>query len=36
MVGSGTFYYQLWYRSLPIMFCTPEAFNLSNGRALSW
>jgi len=35
--GSGTFYYQLWFRNTPIMFCDPvAAFNLSNGRALSW
>ena len=36
MAGSGTFYYQLWFRNTPAMFCTPDAFNLSNGRALSW
>jgi FG-GAP repeat len=37
MAGAGTFYYQLWFRSVPIMFCDPSAaFNLSNGRSLSW
>ena len=36
MAGAGTFYYQLWARNTPAMFCTPEAFNLSNGRALTW
>jgi hypothetical protein len=35
--GAGTFYYQLWYRSTPSTFCDPfAAFNLSNGRELSW
>jgi hypothetical protein len=35
--GSGTFYYQLWVRNTPIMFCDPAAaFNLSNGRTLVW
>jgi hypothetical protein len=35
--GSGTFYYQLWFRNTPIMFCNPTAaFNLSNGRTLTW
>jgi hypothetical protein len=34
--GSGTFYYQLWFRNTPVMFCTPSAFNLSNGRILDW
>jgi hypothetical protein len=34
--GNGTFYYQLWLRNQPTMFCTPEAFNVSNGRALTW
>jgi hypothetical protein len=34
--GPGTFYYQLWYRTLPSGFCTTAAFNLSNGRALAW
>jgi hypothetical protein len=37
MAGPGTFYYQLWFRSTPIMFCDPvSAFNLSNGRELIW
>jgi len=34
--GSGTFYYQLWFRNTPAMFCTPDAFNLSGGRTLVW
>jgi hypothetical protein len=34
--GSGTFYYQLWVRNTPSMFCTPDAFNLSNGRTIVW
>jgi hypothetical protein len=35
--GAGTFYYQLWVRSQPIMFCDPNAaFNLSNGVELTW
>jgi hypothetical protein len=36
MAGSGTFYYQLHYRNTPAMFCTPDAFNLSSGRAIVW
>ena len=36
MAGSGSFHYQLWYRSTPAMFCTPDAFNLSNGRTIPW
>ena len=36
MAGSGSFYYQLWFRNTPAMFCTPAAFNLSNGRQLDW
>jgi FG-GAP repeat len=32
----GSFDYQLWFRSQPAMFCTPDAFNLSNGRVLAW
>ena len=35
-VGSGDFVYQLWFRNTPAMFCTPDAFNLSNGRILPW
>jgi hypothetical protein len=34
--GSGFFYYQLWFRNTPAMFCTPDAFNLSNGLELAW
>ena len=35
--GSGDFYYQLWLRSNPATFCDPlAAYNLSNGRTLSW
>jgi len=34
--GAGKFYYQLWFRNTPVMFCTPAAFNLSNGRILDW
>jgi len=37
LVGSGSFYYQLWFRNTPVMFCDPAAaFNLSNGRILAW
>jgi hypothetical protein len=33
----GTYFYQLWFRNLPIMFCDPaEAFNLSNGITMTW
>jgi hypothetical protein len=35
--GSGTFHYQLWFRSTPISYCDPvAAFNLSNGRTIAW
>jgi hypothetical protein len=34
--GSGDAHYQLWFRNTPAMFCTPDAFNLSNGRTLTW
>jgi hypothetical protein len=35
--GPGTFYYQIWFRNQPPSFCDPlEAFNLSNGRTLTW
>jgi len=34
--GPGTFFYQLWFRNTPAGFCTPEAFNLSSGRSLTW
>jgi hypothetical protein len=36
MAGAGTFFYQLWYRNTPSAFCTPSAFNLSNGEQLVW
>ena len=37
MAGAGTFFYQLWFRSTPITYCDPAAaFNLSNGRTISW
>jgi len=36
MAGAGDFHYQLWFRNTPAMFCTPDAFNLSNGRTLVW
>jgi hypothetical protein len=37
MAGQGTFYYQLWFRNTPIMYCDPlAAFNLSNGVSLAW
>jgi hypothetical protein len=32
----GTYYYQLWFRNTPASYCTPAAYNLSNGRVLSW
>ena len=35
--GSGVFFYQLWFRSLPATFCDAGAgFNTSNGTALIW
>jgi hypothetical protein len=34
--GPGTYYYQLWFRNQPAMFCTSDAFNLSNGSTLVW
>jgi V8-like Glu-specific endopeptidase len=34
--GPGTFFYQLWYRSNPASWCTPDAFNLSNGLTITW
>lgn len=35
--GTGTFHYQMWYRSTPAAFCDPlAAFNLSNGMSLVW
>jgi hypothetical protein len=37
VAGRGSFYYQIWFRSQPIMFCDPlAAFNLSNGVRLEW
>ena len=36
MAGAGDFYYQLWFRNTPALFCTPAAFNLSSGRAIVW
>lgn len=37
MVGSGTFFYQAWYRSLPASYCdAASGFNLSNGVTLDW
>jgi hypothetical protein len=35
-VGGGDYHYQAWYRSTPAMYCTPGAFNTSNGVTLSW
>jgi len=35
--GTGTFHYQVWYRSTPLVFCDPgAAYNVSNGVSLSW
>jgi hypothetical protein len=34
--GGGDYHYQLWFRNIPASFCTPEAFNLSGGRTVSW
>jgi hypothetical protein len=36
MAGAGTKYYQLWFRNQPASYCTPDAFNLSNGHTLIW
>lgn len=37
MAGSGTFFYQAWYRSAPASYCNPAAaFNLSSGDTLIW
>jgi hypothetical protein len=37
MAGSGTFYYQAWFRNTPVTYCDSlAAFNLSNGRTLTW
>jgi hypothetical protein len=34
--GAGTFHYQVWVRNQPAMFCTPDAFNLSNALSVAW
>lgn len=35
--GAGTYFYQVWVRSTPIMFCDPTAaFNLSNAVSVTW
>jgi hypothetical protein len=37
MAGTGTFYYQLWFRALPLSYCDPTAaFSLSNGATIEW
>jgi hypothetical protein len=37
MVSSGsTRNYQVWYRNVDPMFCTPSTFNLSNGVSVTW
>jgi hypothetical protein len=36
MVGGGDFLYQIWYRNQPAGYCTPLAFNLSNGLRITW
>jgi hypothetical protein len=36
MAGTGTFYYQIWFRSTPTAYCTPAAFNLSSGDTIDW
>lgn len=35
VTASGVRHYQAWYRNAPT-FCTPSAFNLSNGWTLTW
>jgi CubicO group peptidase (beta-lactamase class C family) len=35
-ISAGEFYYQLWFRNTPGTYCTPDAFNLSSGRTLTW
>jgi len=33
----GSYYYQIWFRNQPIMYCDPTAaFNLSNGKCFTW
>jgi endonuclease I len=36
MAGPGDFHYQIWFRNTPASFCTPAAFNLSNGVQVTW
>ena len=37
MSGTGAFFYQAWYRSLPISYCDPTAgFNTSHGHVINW
>jgi hypothetical protein len=37
MAGTGSFFYQLWFRSAPASYCNPTtAFGLSNGETLHW
>ena len=37
MAGAGSFFYQSWFRSTPVMYCDPSAgFNLSSGVRLIW
>lgn len=36
MAPPGQNFYQLWFRNTPSMYCTPDAFNLSNGRVIFW
>lgn len=37
MAGTGSFYYQIWFRSTPASYCDPAAaFSLSNGQVLAW
>jgi hypothetical protein len=35
-IGAGPFYYQIWFRSEPSSYCGPDAFNLTNGRVITW
>jgi hypothetical protein len=34
--AGGEFVYQIWYRNQPAGYCTPLAFNLSNGLRITW
>lgn len=37
MSGSGSFFYQVWFRSFPASYCNPSsAFSLSSGATLDW